>query len=253
MLYLYRKTIATGVVVPADVILRAIAINIMDGNLGWPSRRVLMKCYNLQLPTIDGVLADLHEEAAQGRSFSFDHCKGYEPTQDGDWDLKGAIVVQGYVRKDERRGRIVSGTVIAHKSETYLVKACFPLDFQNLSSKMTESKRFRWKLKNFTMYKALMMLDRDMFNAYKPQDENEEELLNYVVHQVTISFTASNALDRLRWVLATYPQYFKSRLDIPGDQASLQHLGSLIAKYLEIPDFLAKPCNAFLGGDKIRL
>jgi hypothetical protein len=153
MLYLYRKTIATGVVVPADVILRAIAINIMDGNLGWPSRRVLVKCYNLQLPTIDGVLADLHEEAAQGRSFSFDHCKGYEPTQDGDWDLKGAIVVQGYVRKDERRGRIVSGTVIAHKSEAYIVKACFPLDFQNLSSKMTESKRFRWKLKNLQCIK----------------------------------------------------------------------------------------------------
>jgi hypothetical protein len=109
------------------------------------------------------------------------------------------------------------------------------------------------EIEKFTMYKALMMLDRDMFNAYKPQDENEEELLNYVVHQVTISFTASNALDRLRWVLATYPQYFKSRPDIPGDQASLQHLGSLIAKYLEIPDFLAKPCNTFLGGDKIRL
>lgn len=233
MLHYYLKGIASGQVVPPDGVLRAIAINTMDGKLGWASRRVLMKCYTLQLPTMDDVLADLHEEVSLGGAFSFNHCKSYGPTADGCWGL-GDIVVDGYAYRNKTENRVVCGTVMDNGSGRFATKLSFSSAFPELPPNDNRVEKFQREIRLLAMYKALTMLDEDMFRVYRPQDN--DELTRDVIRQVAIYFFTINAMDRLKRLLFLHGQFFKNHPGIPE--------GDDIIQYLQIPQFLARPCNA---------
>ncbi|KAG2184937.1 hypothetical protein INT43_000850 [Umbelopsis isabellina] len=154
----------------------------------------------------------------------------------------GDIVVHGYAHRSELEGRVVCGTVIDNGFGQFVTKLSFSSAFPKLLLKDRGVKKFEKEIRIFAMYKALTMLDDDMFRAYRPQENHV--LTEEIIRQVAIYLFTINAVDRLRHLLSRYGQFFKDHLDLLKGEDILTNLGMPISQYLDIPLFLTKLCNA---------